>query len=170
SPVCSRCTSTATPTRRSAGGSAATARPSTTRSSESSGRLERIWPSGARWYRREPDRELGPAAGSRGGLDAPAHRGHELLDDRQAEPRAGRPLAAIPPVQVEPLERVRDVLRVDSRAGVADGDRAAAGADRDRPARGGHPQGVLDQVRDGLEDPVVVAEYPVLRRRPGQLD
>ena len=51
--ACSRYISTATPTRRSAGGSAATARPWTTRSSGSSGRSDSIWQSGARRYRRQ---------------------------------------------------------------------------------------------------------------------
>ena len=71
---------------------------------------------------RQPDRKRRAAAGLACDLDGAAHRLGQFLDDRQAEARAHRPLAAETRVEVEPLEGVGVVVLVETD--VADPERA----------------------------------------------
>src|SRR5207244_2716339 len=54
---------------------------------------------------------------------------HDMLDDRQAEPRAAGLARAAAVGAVEPLGEARQVLACDARAGVGDGDLSRAVAE-----------------------------------------
>ena len=92
-----------------------------------------------------------------------AHRRRELLDDREPEPAADRPVRADLVVEVEALERVRQVVRGDARAGVGDGESAPARrATVTRPPARRLAERVLDEVRRDLQQAVVVGLDPRL--------
>ena len=104
-------------------------------------------------------------------LDVAAHRGRELLDDREPEPAADRPVAADLVVEVEALERVRHVVGRDARG------RCRRRARRPGVARAPSPsrrrrlaQRVLDEVRRDLQQPVVVGLDPRLVALGGERD
>src|SRR5207248_8876618 len=101
----------------------------------------------ARGCRAQAEREARSAAGLARHVDAAAHRVRELLHDREAETGADGTLVAVARVEVEALERVRQLVGREPGAGVLDAELAGPAADRDRAARRGQAQGVLDQVR-----------------------
>ena len=88
---------------------------------------------------RRDAREGRQAAGDAVDLDGPAHRLRQLLHDREPEARADRPLAAVALVEVEALERVLVLLRLQPGPGVLDPQcpRPAPGGSRRPAARGG---------------------------------
>src|SRR6266516_3830728 len=102
----------------------------------------------------------GAAVGAVGGLGVAAVALRDRLDDRQTQP--GPAVLAGPGAvgAVEALEGVRQEFRREPRGAVADADLQRpvqpAGAEPDCAAIRGDAQGVVDQVVDGLAQPVVV--------------
>ena len=83
----------------------------------------------------------------------------QLLHDREAEPGADRPLAPVPLVQVEALERARRGRRPRG-PGPVSSTRSTPGAvtTRTSPPARRQAQRVLDEVRDDLEHAVGVGD------------
>ena len=95
----------------------------------------------------------------------------QLLDDREAEPRADLALAPVALVQVEALERVRELLGAQPGPRVLHRDLARARGHAYASARGRDPQRVLDQVPEQLQHAIRIAGRGSCSVDPGlQLD
>src|SRR5438128_5518906 len=94
---------------------------------------------------RQPDEERRPPLRLASDLDRAAHRLGQLLDDREAEAAAEPLTGPVLVVQVEALERPREILRREAVAGVLDGQQRSLGPHANAAALGGRAQRVLDQ-------------------------
>ena len=91
----------------------------------------------------------------------------ELVDDREPEARAHAASVPRAVVEVEALERPRQVGLGEPGTVVDDLEAAGAGEDPHRAAGGGRAQGVLDEVRERLEHAIRVADRPGVGLRQG---
>ena len=118
-------------------------------------------PSGAAGRARTSSRR--PASSAR---RLAAHRLRELVDDREPEPRSDPPAVARAVVEVEALERARQV-------GLGDPGPSSTTSSRPGPARirtvppAGSSAGVLDEVRERLEHAIRIADRDRRRAPPG---
>ena len=96
-------------------------------------------------------------------MDGAAHRFGKVAHDRQAEPRPNRPVLSVTPPEVEALEGMVEVVRVETGAVVDDIDPAGRRENANRPSRGSAAKRVLDEVRYGLQHAVGVSAGRRLR-------